>query len=379
MLAACPSPGGGPPTSATYTTAVTGTVQDASRTGVGLPGAVVSASTSPTATAVTGSDGAFRLQVTHSGSFTLTAVKPCFGTSTTPSITSTSSGSFNAKAIALTPVPEPTGNERFDLTPNADRSTYTLTVNCGVRTITAGEFASNHSLASTPITANTRLAGRLGTTDQHQKVTAIELPESLIRIAQQAFAAHQKVSGELTIPPTVEHIGDSVFYHLSSASSLSERVRLNFPLNSKLKFIGSQAFRHASIQAFPRLPQSLETVERNAFSSGIRSAVSNFVIPENVKELGNNAFGAAATFQGTLTIESPHLVRTPADTAGAKTGRLGDAMFFAPGFGTVTSRFTQIILHKRVFDSYTQADLNAIFGTGGSYVDIADRTTPLTK
>ena len=54
-------------------------------------------------------------------------------------------------------------------------------------------------------------------------------------------------------------------------------------------------------------------------------------------------------------------------------------MFFDPGFGTVTNPFTQIILHKTVFDSYTQTDLNAIFGTGGSYVDIADRTTPLTK
>ena len=149
--------------------------------------------------------------------------------------------------------------------------------------------------------------------------------------------------------------------------------------NSKLKFVGSQAFRNAAIQAFPRLPQSLEKVEENAFSAVVRSAVSDFVIPENVTELSNRAFGATPPFQGTLTIESPHLVRTPADTAVAKTGRLGDGMFFAPGFGTTTSPFTQIILRKTVFDSYTQADLNAIFGTGGSYVDIEDGTTPLTK
>ena len=374
-MTACPSPGGGG-TTPTYTTTVTGTVQDAARTGVGLPGAIVSAST---ATAVTGSNGAFRLQVTHSGSFTLTVAKRCYRTAPAQTITAGGSGPYDAKTIALTPVPEPTGDARFDLTPNADGSTYTLTVNCGVRTITAGEFASDHSSVPASTRANTRLAGRLGATNQHQKVTAIELPESLIRIEQQAFAVHYKVGGELTIPPTVEYIGASAFYQTGSTPGSSERVRLNFPPNSKLKFVGTQAFTGTVIQAFPRLPQSLETVEQNAFSVVVNSAVSDFVIPENVTELGNHAFGANTTFQGTLTIESPHLVRTPPNTAVAKTGRLGDAMFFASGFGTVTNPFTRIILHQRVFDSYTQADLDAIFGTGSSYVDIADRTTPLVK
>ena len=271
-------------------------------------------------------------------------------------------------------MPEPTGNARFDLTPNADGSTYTLTVADCVRTITPGEFASNQVPFNTATAGNTRLAGSLGTTNQAQKVTTIELPESLIRIEQEAFSAHQKVGGELTIPPTVENIADNAFYHLGSTSSSSELVRLNVPPNSKLKFIGNQAF--------PRLPQSLETVEENAFRTvGIPGGVSNFVIPENVKQLGDRALKISAAFQGTLTIESPHLVRTPADTAAAKTGSLGNAIFpFEDITVTGTSNpFTQIILHKRVFDSYTQADLNAIFGTGGSYVDIADRTTPLTK
>ena len=263
-MTACPPPGGGGTTPTTYTTTVTGTVQDAPRTGVGLPGAIVSAST---VTAVTGSDGAFRLQVTHAGSFALTVAKTCYQAAPAQTITA-GAGSHDAKVIALTPVPEPTGNDRFTLKQDpgtAANPTYTLTVNCGVRTITAGEFASDHSSVPASARTNTRLAGSLGATNQHRKVTAIELPESLIRIEQQAVAFHQKVGGELTIPPTVEHIGDNAFYHLSSASSLSERVRLNFPLNSKLKFIGSQAFRHASIQAFPRLPQSLETVESQAY------------------------------------------------------------------------------------------------------------------
>ena len=201
----------------TYTTTVTGTVQDASRTGVGLPGATVSASTKPAPTATTtGSNGAFTLQVRHSGSFTLTAQKACYQAAPAQTITVTGSGPYDAKAIALTPVPEPTGDARFDLTPNADGSTYTLTVNCGVRTITRGEFASDHSSVPTSAKVNTRLAGRLGATNQSDKVTAIELPESLIRIERQAFSSHQKVSGELTIPPTVKYIGVAAFSHLSS-------------------------------------------------------------------------------------------------------------------------------------------------------------------
>ena len=304
--------------------------------------------------------------------------KTCYRTAPAQTITAGGSGPYDAKAIALTPVPEPTGNARFDLTPNADGSTYTLTVADCVRTITSGEFASDHSSAFTLARTNTRLAGSLGATNQNQKVTAIELPESLIRIEQQAFAGHQKVSGELTIPPTVEHIGDLAFYRLGNGSSSSERVRLNFPPNSKLKFIGLQAFIGAGIQAFPRLPQSLETVEEDAFRTVGHLPLSNFMIPENVKKLGNHVFGTNTTFQGTLTIESPHLERTPTDTTQTKTGRLGNNLFFHFTLSP-TSPFTQIILHKTVFDSYTQADLNAIFGTGGSYVDIADRTTPLTK
>ena len=85
---------------------------------------------------------------------------------------------------------------------------------------------------------------------------------------------------------------------------------------------------------------------------------------------------------GTLTIESPHLERTPPlNPSGTphpdKRGRLGDALFFA--FGTGASPFTSIILHQTVFNSYSQTDLDTIFGTGGSYVDFADKTTPLTK
>ena len=358
-----------------YTTTVSGIVQDSLRTGfVGLPGVSVSASTATPATTVTGSDGSYHLRVTHSGSFTLKMAKTCYQAVPAKTITATSSGPYYAKTIKFTPVHKPSNNSRFDLTHNADGSTYTLTVKCGVRTIASSEFRGDNSNFG-------RLYNRLGA-GSHQKVTVIKLPESLIRIESFAFLDHRRMSRELIIPPTVEYIGNQAFKRLSSQSSSSEQwVRLNFAPNSKLRFIGEDAFRDAKIQEFPRLPQSLEELKNNAFLNVTHKPVSNFTIPENVRELGNNVFsttsgGVFQSFRGTLTIKSPHLVRTPVNKALSKTGKLGNSMFFSTATGT--SLFSQIILHKTVFDSYTQTDLNAIFGTGGRYVDLADRTTELT-
>ena len=410
LLAACPAPGGTPtggtggttpggggknPAPTTYTTTITGTVQDASRTGLGLPGATVSASTSPTATTSTGPDGAFSLQVTHSGSFTLTAAKTCYGTSTTPSITLTGNGPFNAKAIALTPV-EPTDSKRFDLTPNADGSTYTLTIADCVRTIAPGEFASESRQVTDPadstrqITAATKLAGLLGSTNQDRKVTAIELPNSLVNIREDGLAGHLAVNGELIIPAAVESIGKEAFDRLSNSSPLG--VSLKFAPNSKLKVIGINAFQNSSIVGLSRLPDSLETIENFAFSEAFATNVQSFTIPANVKSVGVGAFmrtsSSSGQFTGTLTIESPHLTRTPPldppNTPEAKTGRFGDNLLEIDfGGGTPTNQLTAIYLPRVVFDSYTQVDLNAIFGTfakpEGKYVDIADTTTELTK
>ena len=138
------------------------------------------------------------------------------------------------------------------------------------------------------------------------------------------------------------------------------------------------------------LPESLKTVGlhafENAFTSAAGSSLSNFMIPANVRSVGRNAFGST-TFSGTLTIRSPHLTRTPTDRTQTRTGNLGDSIFTEGG--TTVKEFTRIVIpwpHGRaastacdqpraVFTSYTQADLNAIFGPSGNYVDLADGTT----
>ena len=383
---ALPAQGSPPPQTVAlayrYTTAVSGTVKDQA-SGTELHNAEISASTAPGTTIKTAPDGSFSIPVKHTGSFTLTVSRRFYQSFTTPSLVKTTGRVHNAGVIELIQQAEPVGADRFSLqnTGTASNPAYTLTIADGVRTITAGEFASNGGTTTTSTTANTRLTA-LGS-NPHLKVTAIKLPpEFLIRIENQAFLGHHKAGGELTIPASVEHIGEAAFYDLSkTAASVSESVDLKFARRSKLKFIGHRAFMYARIRAFPTLPQSLETIEANVFRQAMHLPISNFVIPENVSKVGDRAFETSGTINGTLTIKSPSLTRTPAlDPSAAlqptKTGRLGNNIFTSALIGTPATPFTTIILPRAVFNSYSQTDRNAVFGTGGTYKDLADPTGP---
>ena len=332
--------------------------------------------------------------MTHSGSLslTLTAEKACYETASPPAITIANNTPYNAKAIELTPVPEPQGRERFSLTPPGGPA-YTLTIKDCVRTIAAGEFTPTPARVTDPsdatrtITGVTKLAGLLGSSGQNEKVTAIILPESLISIGDIAFYGHRRVNGELIIPASVERIGKAAFtelgaFYIATASG-SGGVKVTFAPNSKLREIKVDAFRNSIIDAVSELPATLETIGRSAFYSGSLGIQStNFIIPANIKSIGFAAFGNQnPRVSGKLTIKSPKLTRTPGDTTQTKTGRLQNKLFrFTPGVaGTEANPFTTIALHEAVFNSYTQPDLEAIFDTGGQYVDIQDETRVLTK
>ena len=354
----------------------------------------MTASTNPETTTITDAGGTFRFEVTHSGSlsFTLSAEKACYDTAPAQSITLTDNTPYKAKAIELPPGPEPQGNDRFSLTPPGGPH-YTLTIADCVRTIAAGEFTPVAVKVTDPdnpaaqIDAVTKLDGLLGSSSQNTKVRSIILPESLVRIEERAFFGHRKVNGELIIPASVERIGKRSFASLGvfydRESSRKEGVK--FAPNSKLREIRDYAFEDSIIDTVSELPATLETIGEGAFLSrnwGIQS--TNFIIPENVESIGDGAFATTSLgrprVSGKLTIASPKLTRTPGDTTQPKTGKLGISLFRVPTIGTaLMNLFTTIALHEAVFNSYTQADLEAIFGTGGQYVDIRDETRVLTK
>ena len=350
----------------------------------------MTAYTTPETTTTTDSSGAFRFEVTHSGSlsFTLGAEKACYNTAPAQSITLTDNTAYNAKAIALPPGPEPQGNDRFSLTPPGG-PIYTLTIADCVRTIAPGEFTPVAVKVTDPdnptaqIDAVTKLDGLLGSTDQNTKVTSIILPESLVSIGEKAFQSHQNVSTKLTIPASVGSIGKRSFQSVGALRT--GQASLEIPPNSKLSEIGDYAFSQSIVGSISPLPPTLEAIGEGAFLQGILGIQSiNFIIPENVTSIGAGAFavsGAASPrVSGKLTIRSPELMRTPADKTQDKTGSLGNYLFKVVTAGTKPANpFTTIALHEAVFNSYSKDDLEFIFGTGGRYVDILNETRELTK
>ena len=266
MLAACPSPSGGGG-STTYTTTVSGTVTASppgESSSINLPGAKVSAVTTPADPAnrpvTSGPDGAFTLQVKHAGSFRLKVQNTCYESFTGDAVTA-ADGSHNAGAISLTLKPEPTGTARYSITQTAPGTpgtpgnpgvtaptpatpgSYKLTVNC-VRTIGNNEFASNGS-----IIGNAAAAEGIASTDVQRMITEIVLPFTLRSIGEGGLANHSRMSGTLTIPRNVETITKNAF---QSNGSTTAPTTVIFETGSRLTTIGNGAFRRNFLRGCPR-------------------------------------------------------------------------------------------------------------------------------
>ena len=240
---------------------------------------------------------------------------------------------------------------RFILTQNDDGTTFTLTIGEGVKTIAKGEFASARILkfGLERIELNTKLAGKLGANPKGA-ITAIVLPSTLETIDDYAFAEHRGVKGRLVVPKRVRTIGTRSFTSLGASSSSSE---IEFEEPSQLTAIGSRAFSEAFTRVL-KLPESLEIIGDRAFISLRGFTTNTFTIPGNIKRIGEMAFLGTAVPQitGTLTIASLHLAKP----------NLGNNLFVP--IWLTRGNFTTIKLHQAVYDSYTKADLQAIFGTG---------------
>ena len=387
LLAACPSPSGGGGGSQTYTATVTGTVQD--NAGAKLPGATVSASTTPPVTTTSDLDGAFSLQVNAgSSAFTLTVAKTCYGAPSTKSITLSGNGPLDtgATTLSLTLLPTTaTDDDRYTLTEKPDGS-YKLTVNC-VTEIPASTFSTVDApgvVTESPILQ--RLATQSGKSIS-EVLTEIELPPTLKTIGQGAFYSNEAVTGNFTIPRSVETIGGFAFVRLgsnnltgtSSGTIASSRApAITFETGSKLTSIGQRAFASSGSKAALVLPEGLTTIEAQAFKQFITPA-ADLVIPRNVSSIGERAFSAFEGINDGVTIRSANLAKV------GTTSPLGDNLFSVPGSGTDprNSTITTIKLPAAVYNSYLntsstpRSDLDAIFGSEvTAYQDLAGNAHP---
>ena len=379
LLIACPSPGGGgtgtagggegtttpgggggtgTTTPPTYTTTVTGTIT-ASAPGetsiIDLPGAAVSALTTPANSAnqpaASGPDGAFTLQVKHSGSFRIKVDNTCSDSLTTDAVTASADGAHNAGTLQLTLKPEPAGTARYSITPRTAGG-FKLTVKECVREIRNAEFGSSSGIITAKAAAEGVEAPRL--------ITEISLPSTLTKIDTAGLASHSRVSEPLRIPRNVKTIGPRA---LSTLGFNASGVTLVFEAGSKLESIGFRAFQLSRLKDF-RLPENLETIARSAFIDAAFSFSDGFspagtlTIPAKVSEIGSRAF-EGITGITTVDILSRQLAKPPGAAPGTPPA---DYPLQPRIFENPSADLTEIKLPSEVYTSYTPAERTAIFG-----------------
>ena len=321
---------------------------------IDLPGATVSALTTPANSAnqpvTSGPDGAFTLQVKHSGSFRIKVDNTCSEPFTTDAVTASADGTHKAGALQLTLKSEPTGTARYSFTEKS-AGEFKLTVNNCVREIMHREFVATGTIITAKATAEG--ANRLN------MITEIDLPPTLRKIDQNSLSLHMSMSETLNIPRNVETIGTEAFNSNGGTSGYT----VAFETGSKLTSIGENGFRLNYLKDF-RLPEHLETIDASAFftadfffSPGF-SPAGTLIIPANVSKIGNQAFARGSSGGSGITavdIRSKELAKPDGATA-------ADFPLQPNLFQNVTG-ITSITLPAEVYDSYNKAQLQAIFGS----------------
>ena len=342
----------------TYTTTVSGTVtakEPSESSSINLPGAVVSAVTTPANPAnrpvTSGADGGFTLQVKHPGTFKLKIENVCYEPLTSTAVTVSTDGSHKAGAISLTLKPEPTGTARYSIIPREPRG-YQLTVMNCVRTIGNNEFSSGGTII-------TAAAAAQSVTDKTKMITEIALPSTLRSIGENGLGLHSRVSGTLTIPRNVENLASRAFQNIGSPTAIPTVV---FETGSRLTTIGDNAFAQSRLKDFT-LPENLETIEVSAFAFAQFSFSADFspsgtlIIPAKVSKIERQAFMRANGITA-VDIRSDKLAKPPsAATSATANFPLENNLFQG------VSGITAIKLPQAVYDSYTVAQRTAIFGS----------------
>ena len=294
-----------------------------------------------------GPDGGFTLQVKHSGSFKLKVDNTCSEPFTGAAVTASADGSHNAGAISLTLKPEPAGTARYAITPRTAGG-FKLTVNNCVREIGNGEFASNGTIIQAKATAEGVTASSF--------ITEIDLPPTLTKIGNDGLFGHFSISRTLRVPRNVETLITGALNAIGASTSVNPT--LSFEAGAKLKSIGNDAVRSSRLKDF-RLPENLETIGSNAFRNARFTFSSRFslartlTIPAKVSKIGSEAFRNSQGITA-VDIRSKRLVKPD--------GAVAADFPLQPNLFRNVTGITEIKLPAEVYDSYTKAQLQAIFG-----------------
>ncbi len=163
---------------------------------------------------------------------------------------------------------------------------------------------------------------------------SIEFPPTLRKLEESCFALCSSLGGELIIPEGITKIGKKSFYgcwyitSLSLPESLQEiaqeafsscqRMKLSNPqLNENVKIIGDAAFSYTLDLSEVKLPAKLEYLGLSAFSY---SGISRMEIPSNITEVPAYCFSdcdslkSVILHEGVKTIERGAFYNAPVDS-----------------------------------------------------------------
>ena len=144
-------------------------------------------------------------------------------------------------------------------------------------------------------------------------------PKSLRKIGEGAFGSTQ-LSGSLIIPEGVTHIGRCAFERQGYSQEISNNLYGALSLPSTLEYIGDGAFGGCRFTGSLNLPDDVTFIGGGAFE-GCSRLTGNIVIPEKLTQISWHMFAGASNLIGAITI--PDGIKVIEESAFAGTGVTG--------------------------------------------------------
>ncbi len=166
------------------------------------------------------------------------------------------------------------------------RSLKTITIPYAVTVIPEYCFAYCRNLESITFPENLKSILESSFVDC-SLLTTITIPDKVEIVGASAFFGCEKLE-TVIIGPSVEYIKESAF---STCHSLSA---VTFKEGSKLKEIGTSAFRECSVLESISLPNGLTFIGESCFGNDAK--LDSIIIPDIVTGVGNNAFHGTKLF-----------------------------------------------------------------------------------